>query len=221
MASTHYTGEFDITPCHQVSLSSPVSLPPMRRHDVWRIGGTLRDTWSTDARCVDVLPGGIPLVRYGWVGTVVLRSRGHLERFQVTDKEGYCACHHAHHASGRYVVRLLERLRGSTLITNVPNGEPLGESVYTGLTYTGKSEPKVEESDKVHVGVGSRCRESVNKRTRKKRRNGREVHRASPGSLLLLSRHALTSKFLKPFSPLLNRYEHTIGSRIACRQSSL
>ena len=41
------------------------------------------------------------------------------------------------------------------------------------------------------------------------------------GSLPLLSQHALPSKFLKPFSPWLNRYEHNIENRIACRQSSL
>jgi hypothetical protein len=40
-------------------------------------------------------------------------------------------------------------------------------------------------------------------------------------ALSLLSRHVLLSKFLKPFSILRNHYEHTIESRIACRQSLL
>jgi hypothetical protein len=70
------------------------------------------------------------------------------------------------------------------------------------------------------TGGGARWRKSVNQSTREKRRSSRGAQHVHTGSLPLLhSRHALPSKFLKPFLPLLNRCEHNIESLIACRQS--
>ena len=50
------------------------------------------------------------------------------------------------------------------------------------------------------------ARKRQSKHTRKAAKRQGSTSRASPGSLPLLSRHDLPSKFLKPFSPWLNRY---------------
>src|SRR6266851_5548823 len=85
-----------------------------------------------------------------------------------SDGQGeYCACHRDHHASGSHAGRLLERLRGSRLIINVLNGEPLWKSVYTCVTYKGKSEHKVGESNKASArGRIDAEKEETNARTK-------------------------------------------------------
>jgi hypothetical protein len=166
------------------------------------------------------LAGAMALARWCRLGWVSCAEGAVLTcNFQVMHSGGYGACHRDHHTSGRHVGRLLERLRGSMLTTNVPRGEPW--QVEECLTCWTSQGAKCQGTCQGETG-GARWQESVNQSTQEKRRSSRGAQHVHTGSLPLLhSRHALPSKFLKPFLPLLNRCEHNIESLIACRQSLL
>jgi hypothetical protein len=74
------------TSVKHVSYSSPVSLPHILRHDGWSRGRMFRDAWLTDARCFDVLPGGMPrLMLSSWLGQLCRGSGAHWKSFPVRD----------------------------------------------------------------------------------------------------------------------------------------